>query len=60
MGRWPSHLPIKGQSVRRVEVLSGPERRRRWTLEEKARIVAESLAPDVINSVVELAFKERL
>jgi transposase len=27
-------------------VLSGPERRRRWTAAEKARIVEESLAPE--------------
>jgi transposase len=31
---------------RRVEVLTGPGRRRRWSTEEKARIVAETLAPD--------------
>ena len=29
---------------RRVEVLTGPERRRRWSAEEKAQIVAETLA----------------
>ena len=29
-----------------VTVLSGPERRRRWSLAEKARIVDESLAPE--------------
>ena len=31
-----------------VTVLSGPERRRRWTTAEKLRIVQESLAPDAI------------
>jgi len=36
-----------------VTVLSGPERRRRWTSTEKARIVEESLAPDA--SVAEVA-----
>jgi transposase len=36
-----------------VAVLSGPERRRRWTTAEKARIVEESLAPEAI--VVEVA-----
>ena len=36
-----------------VAVLSGPERRRRWTSAEKARIVEESLAPEA--SVVEVA-----
>ena len=30
---------------RRVEVLTGPVRRRRWSAEEKARIVEERLAP---------------
>jgi transposase len=33
-------------------VLSGPERRRRWTAAEKLRIVEESLAPDVVASEV--------
>lgn len=36
-----------------VTVLSGPERRRRWTTAEKLRIVEESLAPG--GSVVEVA-----
>jgi transposase len=30
---------------RRIEVLTGPGRRRRWSSEEKARIVAETLEP---------------
>ena len=34
-------------SYRRVEVLTGPGRRRHWSAEEKARAVAESLAPGV-------------
>jgi transposase len=34
----------KGE-YRRVEVLTGPGRRRRWSVEEKARIVEETLAP---------------
>ena len=29
----------------RVEVLSGPERRRRWSTEQKRSIVAEAFAP---------------
>jgi transposase len=33
---------------RRIEVLTGAERRRRWSDEAKARIVAESLAPGAI------------
>jgi len=32
----------QGDSYRRVEVITGERRRRRWTGEEKARIVAES------------------
>ena len=43
MDRCPSNLPVNGHVVRRVEVLAGPERRRRWSWEEKARIVAESV-----------------
>jgi transposase len=39
--------------VTTVTVLSGPERRRRWTSAEKLRIVEESLAPGAI--VVEVA-----
>ena len=31
--------------MRTLTVLTGPERRRRWAASEKARIVAESLAP---------------
>ena len=30
---------------RRVEILTGPARRRRWSADQKARIVAETLAP---------------
>jgi transposase len=43
--RYASNLPISEQRTRSVEVLSGPVRRRRWSDEEKAAIVAESLAP---------------
>jgi transposase len=32
-------------AFRRVEVLTGPVRRRRWSAEEEARIVEETLAP---------------
>lgn len=48
MDRYPSNLQITERICGRVEVLPGPERRRRWTPEEKARIVAESLAPDAM------------
>jgi transposase len=30
---------------RRVEILTGPARRRRWSVDQKARIVAETLEP---------------
>jgi transposase len=33
----------EGDTYRRVEVITGRQRRRRWTAEEKAQIVAESL-----------------
>jgi transposase len=54
--RWPNNLPINGHGVRRVEVLAGPERRRRWSREEKAGIVAESLAPDAVASAIALRY----
>ena len=50
----PSNLPINGHSLRRVEVLTGPERRRYWSEAEKAAIVAESLAPGAVASTVAL------
>jgi transposase len=36
----------------RGEVLTGPERRRRWSLEEKLRILAQSVAPGSTVSLV--------
>ena len=36
----------------RGEVLTGPERRRRWNLEEKLRILAQSVAPGSSASLV--------
>ena len=41
-----------GDSFRRLEVITGVGRRRRWSLEEKARIVAESLDPATTTSAV--------
>jgi transposase len=32
-------------AFRRIEVLTGPARRRRWSADQKARIVAETLEP---------------
>lgn len=34
-----------GDSFQRIEVITGVARRRRWSSDDKARIVAESLAP---------------
>src|ERR671913_1918710 len=41
-----------GDSFRRVEVITGVGRWRRWRLEDKARIVAESLDPATTSSAV--------
>jgi transposase len=46
--RYPTNLPIIEQTSSRAEVLSGPERRRRWTFEQKARVVAESLVAGAV------------
>ncbi len=42
----------KGGGFRRVEVLTGPGRRRKWSDDDKARIVAETLAPGAVVSEV--------
>jgi transposase len=52
----PSNLPIDGHSYRRVEVLTGAPRRRRWSTREKALIVAESLAPEAVTSTIALRY----
>ena len=50
----PSNLPIDGHSFRRVEVLTGAPRRRRWSAAEKAAIVAESFEPGAVTSTIAL------
>lgn len=50
----PSNLPIDGHSYRRVEVLTGAPRRRRWSTAEKAAVVAESFAPGAVTSTIAL------
>jgi hypothetical protein len=40
-----SHIP-------KIDVLSGPERRRRWSTAEKLAIVQETYEPDVTVSIV--------
>ncbi len=52
----PSNLPIDGHSFRRVEILSGTPRRRRWSTAEKVAIVAESLAPGAVTSAIALRY----
>jgi transposase len=42
----------KADSFRRVEVITGVGRRRRWSDEDKARILAESLDPATTSSAV--------
>jgi transposase len=42
----------KKAGFRRVEVLTGPGRRRRWSAAEKARIIAETLVPGARVSAV--------
>lgn len=48
----------KGDGYRRVEVLTGPGRRRKWSDEEKARIVAETLKPGAV--VAEVARRRQV
>ncbi len=43
----------EGDAYRRIEVITGVRRRRRWTAEEKAAVVAESLQPGI--NISELA-----
>src|SRR3712207_3621400 len=38
----------KGGGYRRVEVLTGPGRRRKWSEDDEARIVAETLEPGAV------------
>ena len=52
----PSNLPVDGHSFRRVEVLTGTPRRRRWSDEEKAAIVAESEMPGAQASEIALRY----
>src|SRR5580700_3590427 len=50
------HIPVHsggGDTLRRIEVITGTGRRRRWDAETKARIVAESFEPG--RSVSEVA-----
>jgi len=46
----------QGSSYRRIELITGEARRRRWTAEEKARILADSFAPGARVSEVALRY----
>ena len=52
MSSHSSTTSTKADSFRRFEVITGVGRRRRWTDEDKARIVAESLDPATTISAV--------
>jgi transposase len=42
------YADAKDDGYRRIEVLTGPSRRRKWSDEAKARIVAETLEPGAV------------
>jgi transposase-like protein len=44
-------VPIMTSHIPKIEVLSGPERRRRWSTAEKLAIVQETYEPDVTVSI---------
>lgn len=48
------NCPTEADTFRRVEVITGVARRRRWTTEEKVRIVAESYAAGASATAVAL------
>jgi transposase len=52
----PSNLRTERDTFRRVEVITGVARRRRWTVAEKARIVTESYAPGASGTSVALRY----
>lgn len=47
-----TELMAKSEPVRRLEIFTGTGRRRSWSAEQKAQIVAESFAPGASVSVV--------
>jgi transposase len=52
MSRLDLTLEPKPAEVRRIEMITGGERRRRWSDDAKARAVEASLAPGAVVSVV--------
>ncbi len=51
MSRLDHRLELSGE-VRRFEVINGAIGRRRWSADDRARIVEETLAPDAVVSAV--------
>jgi transposase len=47
-----SNDEAKGVGYRRIEVLTGPGRRRNWSDDDKARIIAETSEPGAVVSAV--------
>ncbi len=43
---------LEPSPVRRIEVITGSEKRRRWTDDEKARVIEETLRPDAVVSEI--------
>lgn len=56
MDSCPSNWPIEEQSFRRIEILSGTPRRRRWSAEEKTAVVTASLVPGAVARQVALRY----
>ncbi|WP_036288951.1 transposase [Methylocystis sp. ATCC 49242] len=52
MSRLDPSLEPNGSGLRRIEVITGAGGRRRWSEDEKALAVEESLAPDAVVSQV--------
>lgn len=52
MSEFESRFDPEVREVRRLEVINGVLGRRSWSLEEKGRLVAESMAPGVVVSEV--------
>ncbi|MGJ0507693.1 MAG: IS66-like element accessory protein TnpA [Methylocystis sp.] len=52
MSRLDPSIEPNGSGVRRIEVITGAGGRRRWSEDEKALAVEESLAPDAVVSQV--------
>ncbi len=52
MSRLELMVEPKAEPVRRIEVITGADRRRSWTADEKAKIIEETLTPDAVVSEI--------